>query len=235
MVNGQGFGFLDSGGKFRSLNPPGGTATDASGINDSGDIVGTYQPNGTTKAVSFLLKAGAYSNIIYPGATNTFASNINNQGDIVGNYDDRSNTQHGFLYSGGVYSDIDPPGSVHTLVGGINSLGEIVGIYCVSPCTTFQVFTYVGGTYSNLSFPGSVELSDVNTEGDIVGSWEPSSGFEEDFFYKAATQTFVPFDIDGSSDTGALGINDSCAIVGFYIDPTTSNSSGFYIRSSSCM
>jgi probable HAF family extracellular repeat protein len=234
VVNGQGYGFLYSGGKFRSLNPPGGTAADASGINDEGDIVGGYEPNGTTKEYSFLLKAGVYSNIIYPGATNTFANTINNQGDIVGNYDDRSNTQHGFLYSGGVYTDIDPPGSVHTLVGGNNSLGEIVGIYCVSPCTTFQAFTYLDGTYSNLSLPSLVELSGVNSEGDIVGNWEPSSGVGEDFFYNATTQAFVPFDIDGSTDTSALGINDNCAMVGFYLNSTTSDFNGYYVHSSSC-
>ncbi len=232
-VNGQGYGFLYSGGKFKTLTYPGGTATEATGINDSGEIVGTYSPI-LAKADSFILQAGTYSKIVYPGAKNTFASGINNAGDIDGNYDDQSNTQHGFLYSGGVYSDIDPPGSVQTLVGGINSLGEIVGIYCLSPCTTFQAFAYVGGTYSDLNFPSSVQLTGANTDGDIVGNWDPSSGVGEDFFYNAATQTFVPFDIDGTSDTSAEGLNDNCSIVGFYVDPTTSNFNGYYVRSSSC-
>jgi hypothetical protein len=49
-----------------------------------------------------------------------------------------------------------------------------------------------------------------------------------------ATQTFVPLNIDGSSDTSAQGVNDNCAIVGFHVDPTTSSFNGYYVRFSSC-
>jgi probable HAF family extracellular repeat protein len=234
-TNAQGYGFLYVGGKYKTLSYPGGTGTEAVGINDTGEIVGSYSPSPTKpQAEGFILKAGVYSEIRYPGSTNTFPSGINNAGDIVGQYDDTSNVQHGFLYSGSVYSDIDPPGSVQTLLGGINSLGEIVGVYCVSPCKTFQAFSYLGGTYTDINLPSLSQLWGVNTAGDIVGNWSSGSGGGGDFFYNASTQMFVPFNIDNTVDTSAQGVNDNCAIVGYYTDPTTSNFNGFYIRSSSC-
>lgn len=231
-VSGNGYGFLYSGGKFKSLSYPGKTGTSAFGINDSGAIVGTYSDTSTTTQ-SFLLQAGTYSEIKYPHAKNTFASGINNAGQIVGNYDD-DGVQHGFLYSGGAYTNIDPPGSVHTTVGGINASGEIVGTYCVSTCTTFQAFSYISGTYTDLSFPGKVQLWGINSLGDIVGNSPLSTGGEQGFFYNRSAETFVPLDIDGSSDTSAQGVNDNCSIVGFYVDPTTSTFYGYYVRSSSC-
>jgi probable HAF family extracellular repeat protein len=233
-TDGNGYGFVYAGGRYRSLSYPGKSGTNATGINDSGAIVGTYSATANT-AQSYLFQSSVYSEIRYPSAPDTFATGINNAGDIVGNYQDSSNNQHGFLYSGGVYSTIDPPGSVRTLVGGINSSGEIVGVYCVSTCTTFQAFSYSAGTYTDLSgFPGSVQLAGVNTSGDIVGNWDPSSGVEHDLFYNASSSVFVPFDIDGSADTSAEGVNDNCSIVGFYVDPTSSTFVGYYVRSSSC-
>jgi hypothetical protein len=42
-------GFVDIGGAFGTIDPPGSTATTANGINDAGKVVGFYlDPNGNT-------------------------------------------------------------------------------------------------------------------------------------------------------------------------------------------
>ena len=52
------------------------------GINDSGEIVGTFRMGGVEHG--FLLSGGTYTTITAPGATTTVASGINNGGQIVG-------------------------------------------------------------------------------------------------------------------------------------------------------
>src|ERR1035438_9058537 len=76
--------------------------TDASGINDLGQIVGSY---GSFPYHGFLYSGGTYTPLNAPGATNsTVAYDINNLGQIVGLYQDSSGAEHGFLYIGSTFT-----------------------------------------------------------------------------------------------------------------------------------
>src|SRR5215831_3437398 len=83
-----------------------GDGTLASGINDTGEIVGTYaDANGVH---GFLLSSGSYAPLDAPLAQQfTIASGINAVGQIVGYYFSNRFGQtglHGFLYNKGVYT-----------------------------------------------------------------------------------------------------------------------------------
>jgi hypothetical protein len=67
-------------GSFTPIDVPGAFDTEASGINDAGQIVGRY--NNLTQ--NFLLAGGSFTPIDVPGATFTLAYGINNAGQIVG-------------------------------------------------------------------------------------------------------------------------------------------------------
>src|SRR5262245_2109304 len=77
---------------FTTLDVPGTSPNYAelNGINDSGQIVGSYGGHG------FLLDQGSYTTIDVPGAQATFATGINDSGQIVGWYLDAGGGQHGF-------------------------------------------------------------------------------------------------------------------------------------------
>ncbi len=100
--------FLWSNGAFTTFALPGGppVSLDNGGINNLGDIVGTYcdtaRPCLITLAGThgFLMRAGAFTTIDIPGAKATNATGINARGDIVGSYSDGSKF-HGFLLSRG--------------------------------------------------------------------------------------------------------------------------------------
>ena len=72
---------------FATIGPPGSYTAWASGINESGQIVGYYDGHG------FLLSGGTYTRLDVPGSypDSTGASGINNAGQIVGSYLDASN------------------------------------------------------------------------------------------------------------------------------------------------
>src|ERR1700730_2858830 len=81
--------------------------TTASGINNAGQIVGSYtsdKGNG-----SGFRSGGTYTTINDPSATKgTAATAINDARQIVGSYSNGSGS-HGFLYSGGIYTTLDDP------------------------------------------------------------------------------------------------------------------------------
>jgi hypothetical protein len=106
--------------------------TTAIGINDPGQVVGTYVDEKSDNRHGFLLSQGTYTTLDVPNAVLTVAQGINNAGVIVGLYVDTSGNQHGFVLSKGVYSTVDVPPKTFgtgTAVFSINAQGEIVGSY----------------------------------------------------------------------------------------------------------
>ena len=69
---------------FKTLTPPGAIQSEASGINNRGDIVGDFTDDSGTHG--------------FPGALNTYCEGINARGTIVGGYDDLYGGIYGFIY-----------------------------------------------------------------------------------------------------------------------------------------
>jgi uncharacterized membrane protein len=86
---------LLSEGNSTPIHYPRSLLTVAWGINNFGDIVGTYDDQ--TAEHAFLLKDGVYSSIDFPGATDTGVLGINDADQVVGFYVDPAGNQHAFL------------------------------------------------------------------------------------------------------------------------------------------
>ena len=84
----EGHGFLYAGGKFSTIEAPGGVTVLPWGINDAGQMVGYFG----SLSQGFLYSAGTFSTIAVDVPTvigpvfGTAAFGINNRGDIVGVY-----------------------------------------------------------------------------------------------------------------------------------------------------
>jgi hypothetical protein len=115
-------GFLKEGSTYITFDVPGATYTAASGINDTGQIVGTYL--NASGNHGFLKEGSTYTTIDVPGATDTGASGINDTGQIVG-----GSNAGGFLKEGSTYTTLAVPGATATVASGINDTGQIVGTY----------------------------------------------------------------------------------------------------------
>jgi probable HAF family extracellular repeat protein len=89
-------GFLYDGSSYIRIDDPSAThGTDALGINNSGQIVGTYSDSSGNHA--FLYNSGSYITLNDPRATGgTNANGVNDAGQIVGSYSDNGGT-HGFV------------------------------------------------------------------------------------------------------------------------------------------
>jgi hypothetical protein len=123
-------GFLDTNGVFTNISDPnaGQYGSDATGINNSGEIVGTYYDNANNPN-GFSELNGVYTTVDVPGALYTEVLGVNNLGQIVGGYEGNTGF-YGFIDSGGIITTIDDPGSSgYSYLRGINDTGELVGEY----------------------------------------------------------------------------------------------------------
>ena len=182
-----------------TIHYPGSTSTAARGINDRGDIVGTYScatacTNPLTGEVStagihgFLLQDGVYTRIDVPGSSGTTVRGIGAQGTVVGHYN-AAGVTHGFTYSDGNYVyPIDVPAELfdnpssparHTLPVRISPQGDIVG--CIhegtATMTTMHGWLLRNGEYTVLATPQGHTSRDPDTMNNGVAATGAIVGF----------------------------------------------------------
>ena len=100
----------------------GGTFTAASGINSSGEVVGSGD-NSASYERAWKYQNGTITDIGTLGGPQASATAINASGQIVGFAQTTSDADHGFLYTGGRMTDL----GLNVFPDAINDLGVIVG------------------------------------------------------------------------------------------------------------
>ena len=133
-----GYGFVYDGSAYRTISVPGARDTNVFGINNAGDLVGSYTDNNGRSHGFRLDRQGVLTAIDVPGSQDTFVFGLNNLGVIVGSFLDNFSRAHGFAYTNGVFTTLDAPGSPrNSTARGINDLGQIIiegnGSYLATP------------------------------------------------------------------------------------------------------
>ncbi|MFB3906752.1 MAG: hypothetical protein ACE15E_25235 [Acidobacteriota bacterium] len=192
---------------------PGYYSTLASGINDSGDVVGSVGNPGM-KSRSFLRRAGV-SNLLdlsELGAASSVAQGINNNGDIVGFFDD-SLGRHGYLLRNGSYTKIDAPGELLTVLSRINDYGDIVGSLYTTSGAPSKGFMLRNGVFTSIQVPGALwtEAIGLNDNREVVGNFADASGVHG---FVTSAGTYNTIDYPGAVMTRLGGIDNHGNIVG---------------------
>ena len=99
--------------------------TQAFGINNSGQIVGTFDDAPGGKDMASWIRAASLPRSISRELTGTYAYGINDSGQIVGVFFDSTIGAHGFLDTGGIFTAINVPGLDETDAYGINDSGGV--------------------------------------------------------------------------------------------------------------
>jgi len=201
---------------LETISFPGAVSTGVYGINNSGDVVGSYYDG--TKLHGYVFAGNDYKTIDYPGAADTSLRNINESGKVVGwyNLDGEGfgfNETYGFLYDGASYISVAFPGpfsgfSLETSMNGINNNDTVVGGYWVGGTRGFiykdgVVTTYDSGYFEDINDNDVIVAQDV----DAFWSWLVINGVEVQF--------------NGSEDVYeifASGINNDGYVVGDLLD-----------------
>jgi uncharacterized membrane protein len=129
-------------------------------------------------------------------------------------------------------------GFIGTQALGINPHGDIVGVYVTNGLNTHG-FLLRKGKFTTIDAPGAsfpppptsggTGASGINPQGDIVGSYNDSSGNIHGFLLRKGTFTVI--DAPGSNFTGPSAINPRGDIVGLYFD-SSPGAHGFLLSKS---
>ena len=187
--------FLYSGGTIQNLGRlSGDSASQAFGINDSGQVVGSATDiSGNTQA--FLYSDGTMQNLgTLVGDKYSFACGINDSGQVVGysEIDASGLTEHAFLYANGTMQNLGV-GVQNSSACGINGSGQVVGYYD-SGIFGEVAFLWQSGTGMqdlNSLIPSNsgwtlVEATGINASGQICG-WGVNPSGQSDAFLLTPT------------------------------------------------
>lgn len=174
-------GFLrEADGSLQSIEVPDdmGSSTFAFGINDAGEIVGSYIRDAVG---GFVRRAdGTFTAITIDGAVTTTASGINNLGSIVGSFQTRTispfesdGTQGYVRHPDGTVSTLTVPNARYTIATGINDHGQVVGHYRSSTGASGGFVTDGAGGFTLFDFGElagpSLYVSGIDNDGRVVG------------------------------------------------------------------
>jgi probable HAF family extracellular repeat protein len=224
--------------KFTSLEYPGALATEASGVNNTGQIVGTWTDD-SGAAHGFLLSDGVFQSFDVPGALGTHPRDINDAGTVVGAYTRPPTSNQGCCESygfirtpDGQYFTVDYPTTNSELpttwLFGINNVGQMVGGYnefdLDVPNTSshgIHSFLLEGETFTPIDFPFATRVhipvtyaSDVNDAGNIVGGYNDDTEFQNRHGFVLRNGTYETLDMPGSGFTDLFSVNNFGEILG---------------------
>src|SRR6266446_8704559 len=184
--DGNSHGFFLSGGTFTDYNVPGTVSTAVLGINDPGDFVGTFDPDGSGILQAFVSVGGTLTSFSVPAAISTLAYEINNSKQLtVGYYIDSSGILHGYYRdsAGALHFPIDPSGSVGTVLFGDNNRNWVVGRYADGAGVTHGLLFVPPNSFTTFDYPGSTftSLNGISSQGNICGRYVDASGIAHGF------------------------------------------------------
>ena len=213
---------------FVSLDYPGGTLTAARGINNRGDIVGSYSTVPPPPYHALLIHRGQYMPLAPStllGADQSEAFKINDLGDVVGEFVGDDGFFHGFLLRKGVVTTLNFPGASDTYAFGVTNSDTVVGQWDVLDAdgNTLSSHGYIwqAGTFTEWNFPGSVDtgIYGVDERGDLVGGWDAGiTTLQHGFVCSEGRCSSFDVPVQGATLTQVNAINMRGQFVGTYFD-----------------
>jgi hypothetical protein len=179
-------GFLLIEGKFQTVVFPGAVATALRGINNLGDVSGTYSVvDFNADEFGFIIPRRG-SPISFklsdPTGIGIVVGGINDLRQLVGYYTDATSTLVGFLRQpSGQFVSVIVSGAVSTQVVGINDCGIVVGTY--GDGSTAHGFYGRPGNLHGFDVPGAVATfaQGINNEGRLTGRYATADGVPHAF------------------------------------------------------
>ena len=190
------FAFVN--GQFTIFEFPGTESfsqTHALGVNNRGDIVGSYIHSPNEHPQGYVVRRNGGFTAISPAPHETWLFAINSVGQMAGwDRPIELGPRRGFVYAGDVFTSIDVPESLtqceqgdacprRTRVYGIDDALRIVGEYEGQTADLQGGFVLAGGAFTSINVPGAIKtaVTRSNTGGTLVGWYQDTAGATHGF------------------------------------------------------
>ena len=179
---------------------PTGPWSEASGLNNHGQVVGSYYTSVSPWSRAFIFEKGHMTLLAAPTGADAQANSINDAGQIVGRVDLHDGSRHPYLWTHQKPSELPTLGGKYGEAHAINAAGVIVGESSLADGSLHAVMWERGQVrdINPLGFKGS-EATGINDRGQIVGNMTLPDGSHHACIW-----------MDGkASDLGTLGGKNS--------------------------
>ena len=213
-------GMVVQNGTRTALGSLGGRDSNASGINDAGQVVGSsftsFSSNTPTHA--FIWQSGTMKDLgTLAGGTNSSASTINSLGQAVGYSQNAAGNDRAVLWSGGTVTDLGTLGGLNSWAMDNNNAGTTVG-WAEETTGTRRAFVDNAASMLSIGSLGTASVAyGVNNSGLVVGDYTSTSGQSRAFVYSGGVMqdlTSLILPTSGWVLTDAQKVNDTGQIVG---------------------
>lgn len=205
-------------GRYRTISVPHATQTTPEDINNSGMIVGCYQPAaGPTRG--FTDRGGRFTTITDPAASHRSqvrgcVLGTNSRGVLVGYYLSASGAERAFVDRGGHFTPVDAPGAGRrpgqgTIAVDINDSGAVAGYYTGRRGKFGFVLRH--GRFTTLRYPpgsNSTWASGIADSGTIAGGYTSRRGVLNGFLDSGGA--FSPIAVPGAPTGRGKGTAPAC-------------------------
>lgn len=199
-----------------AVTPIGPAGSMPAGINNSGQVVGSFTAGDVTHA--FLYAGARFVDLGTLGGTYSVARGINDAGAVVGASDTAAGNTHAFVYANGKMTDIGSLGGDNSSAAAINNNGQVAGVADGAGGSYAFLYSPGAGMLNLGTLPGGVasRAEGINNAGVVVGGSlagsTPLPQFHA-FMYASGAMT------DLGTLTGAFSVaqavNDRGVVVGW--------------------
>jgi hypothetical protein len=219
---------------YAPINVPGGTQTEARGINSSGEVVGFYYTTNCVEPTEvqfpncivqgFKMVNGTIIKLMVPNSMSTAILGVNDYGDLVGFTRLNDGSAHGFLWlHTNVVKLLNAPfaggnSDEHTVPFGVNKALTVVGgVWFYSDQQGSGGWVWQNGTFSNMN-PGDTvsgtccwSVNGISNNGFLSGT-NLYHGFVSAWFKSATDEDFYPV----TRDTNGTAVNSNSDVIGYF-------------------